>query len=153
MPFISVRAKNLTDPITSRLGGLERTLALIGQDNFNKVVVHPDQVAVVSDADYELGLSFSDRAYYRVYDLDGEIEYELTNHSGNYGRHLIDKVYISSLREGTLFYINYQIDKSRYFETLLDREKIILAIKAPIVTTESLSSAALRADELNITSN
>jgi hypothetical protein len=110
------------------LGGITNVINLLGVEKLNLLAVHPDEVFLVTRADHVIQLAYSKRDYYSVYDLDGYLQYQIRNHSGLYGTHLLDDLYLSTLRSGSLFYIHYEIDPNRYLNLISNPNKHLLVL-------------------------
>jgi len=110
------------------LGGITNAVNLLGVEKLNLLAAHPDEVFLVTRADHVIQLAYSKRDYYSIYDLDGYLQYQITNHFGLYGKHLLDDLYLSTLRPGSLFYIHYEIDRNRYLGSLSNPNKHLLVL-------------------------
>jgi len=110
------------------LGGITNAINLLGVEKLNLLAAHPDEVFLVTRADHVIQLAYSKRDYYSVYDLDGCLQYQIRNHPGLYGTHLLDDLYLSTLRPGSLFYIHYEIDPNRYLSPVGNPDKHLLVL-------------------------
>lgn len=118
----------LSNSIIDPLGGIANALGLLGIDKLNLLAAHPDEVNLITRGEHSIRLAYSDRSYYSVYDLDGYLKYQIKNHTGVYGQHLLDDLYLSTLKSGSLFYLNYKIDPNRYLDSLSDPNKILMML-------------------------
>lgn len=114
--------------LIDKLGGIDQALRVISVETIALAATNPDGAIVLNRLNPVTRLSFSNRDYYRIYDLDYTLQYEVKNHRGFYGLEVIDRVYLSSLKQGSIFYLNYELDPARYFEAIADLDKFVLGV-------------------------